>query len=187
MNSEYTKLKSIVDDIRVFKHDYSNTLCSIGGYISLNDMNGLKTFYNKLTSDLNRTNNAQMINPKVINEPSIYNLLISKNNIIQKKNLKFNFYSTIDYKTLNISPYYFSKLLGIFLDNAIDAAFQSKEREISLFCEINKNRDYQITVKNSYLNKDVDIEKIFLKGYSSKSVKSGLRSMGSFKNYKIYS
>lgn len=179
LNLEYAKLKTFTDDIRMFKHDYNNTLCSIGGYISLNDMNGLKNFYNKLTFDITKTNNTQIINPSTINEPSIYNLLIAKHNEIIGKNLKFNFYSAINYKNLNVSPYDFSKILGIFLDNAIDAANKSKEKEIYLSCEMNKNKDYKIIIKNSYINKDVDISKIFLKGYSSKTIKSGLRIMGS--------
>lgn len=74
----------------------------------------------------------------------------------------------------------FLSFYGIFLDNAIDAANKSCEKEISLSCELNKNKDYQIIIKNSYINKDVDVEKIFLKGYSSKSIKSGLRIMGGF-------
>ena len=176
---EYNKLKSFIDDIRIFKHDYNNTLCSIGGYISLNDMKGLEKFYNKLTFDITKTNTTQIINPSIINEPSIYNLLITKHNEIIRNNLKFNFYSAINYKDLNISPYDFSKILGIFLDNAIYAANKSDEKEIYLSCEMNKNKDYKITIKNSYTNKDVDINKIFLKGYSSKTVKSGLRIMGS--------
>lgn len=170
---KYTILKSINDDVRTFRHDYNNTLCSIGGYIALNDMNGLKKFYNKLTFDINRTNTSQMINVYSINEPSIYNLLVSKYNDIVNKDLNFSFYSSIDYKKLPISPYDFSRILGIFLDNAIEAAKTSTEKEIGLRCE-NNNNSYQIIIENSYINKDVDIEKIFLKGYSSKKIKSGL-------------
>lgn len=87
--------------------------------------------------------------------------------------MNFSFYSSIDYKKLPISPYDFSRILGIFLDNAIEAAKTSTEKEIGLRCE-NNNNSYQIIIENSYINKDVDIEKIFLKGYSSKKIKSGL-------------
>ena len=101
------------------------------------------------------------------------------NNIVKKK-LKFKFYSGIDFKKLSISPYDFSKILGILLDNSIEAASKSNEKEITLDCEIDRKNNYQITLKNSYTNKDVDLCKIYSKGYSSKSVKSGLRIMGSF-------
>lgn len=176
---ENEKSKQLVDDIRIFKHDYSNTLCSIGGYISLNDMNGLKKFYSKLTDGLSNSNNLQKINTISINEPSIYNLLASKYKTILKNNLKFDFYSTINYKKLCVSPYELSRILGIFLDNAIEASSISKEKELLISCETLKNKKHQIIIKNSYTNKDVDIDKIFLKGYSSKKIKSGLRFMGS--------
>ena len=40
--------------------------------------------------------------------------------------------------------------------------------------ELTQNNVKKIVIKNTYSNKDVDITKIFLKGYSSKKVKSGL-------------
>jgi two-component system sensor histidine kinase AgrC len=177
---ENKKSKQIIDTISIFKHDYSNILCSIGGYIALNDMNGLKKFYSKLTEDLYSCSTMQKINTTSINEPSIYNIFASKYKIILKNNLKFDFYSTINYKKLYISPYELSKILGIFLDNAIEASCLSTEKEISVTCETLKNKNQQIIIKNSYSNKDVDINKIYLKGNSSKNIKSGLRLMGSF-------
>ena len=67
LNIENDTLKGLLDNIRIFKHDYSNTLCSIGGYISLNDMTGLKNFYSKLSVDLSNVNNIQKINITSIN------------------------------------------------------------------------------------------------------------------------
>ena len=174
LNIENDTLKGLLDNIRIFKHDYSNTLCSIGGYISLNDMTGLKNFYSKLSVDLSNVNNIQKINITSINEPSIYNLFTIKNKAIIKNHLKFDFYSDINYKNLAISPYDLSKILGIFIDNAIDAATISPEKEISIICKNVKNKFSQITIKNTYQNKDVSIKDMFSKGYSSKDVKSGL-------------
>ena len=174
LNIENDTLKGLLDNIRIFKHDYSNTLCSIGGYISLNDMTGLKNFYSKLSVDLSNVNNIQKINITSINEPSIYNLFTIKNKAIIKNHLKLDFYSDINYKNLAISPYDLSKILGIFIDNAIDAATISPEKEISIICKNVKNKFSQITIKNTYQNKDVSIKDMFSKGYSSKDVKSGL-------------
>lgn len=167
-------IQSLVDKVRTFKHDYNNTLCSIGGYISLNDMNGLKNFFTRLNLDMNATNTMQLINTTNINEPSIYNLLSLKHKIIMQNNIKFDFYSSINYKALSIPAYELSKILGILLDNAIDAALLSDEKEISLTCRSYKNNIYQITLRNSYINKDVNIRDIYKKGFSSKKVKSGL-------------
>lgn len=171
---ENEKNKQLLDNIRVFKHDYSNTICSLGGYISLNDMKGLKKFYSKLTEDLTTINNLQTINNVLINEPSLYNLFASKHKIIIKNKLRFDFYSTINYKKLYISAYELSKILGIFIDNAIEAAKLTNEKEIFISCETLKNKKQQFIIKNSYNNKDINIDKIYKKGYSSKEIKSGL-------------
>lgn len=167
-------IQSLLDKVRTFKHDYNNTVCAIGGYISLNDMSGLKNYYSRLNYDINCTNNLQLINIKNINEPSIYNILSSKHQIILQNNIKFDFYSTINYKSLSIPPYELSKILGILLDNAIDAAILSSEKEISLTCKNYNKKSYQIILKNTYINKDVNIKDIYQKGYSTKSIKSGL-------------
>ena len=123
---------------------------------------------------MHSTNNIQLINPISINEPSIYNILSSKHKNIVKNNINFDFYSAINYKSLSVPSYELSKILGILLDNAIDAALLSEEKEITLACKNLKNGFCQITLKNSYINKDVNIQKIYEKGYSSKKVKSGL-------------
>ncbi len=167
-------MQNLVDKVRTFKHDYNNTLCALGGYISLNDMNGLKGFYSRLNYDMCSANNLQLININNINDPSIYNILCSKHKTILKNNIKFNFFNSINYKDLSIPSYDLSKVLGILLDNAIEAALISPEREISLNCKYKKNNFYQIIIKNSYVNKDIDIKEIFKKGFSSKKVKSGL-------------
>ena len=70
--------------------------------------------------------------------------------------------------------YEFSKILGILLDNAIDAAKNSVEREVFVSAEISKNLTQTIAIKNSYSNKDIDIKSIFNKGFSTKKIKSGI-------------
>ena len=173
LKSQNFAMQNLVDNVRAFKHDYNNTLCSIGGYISLNDMTGLKDFYSRLNFDMQAVNNIQLINTNNINEPSIYNLISSKHKIMLQNNIKFEFYNSINFKTLPIPSYEFSKILGILLDNAIDASLLSKEKEISLICRC-KNNNYSIILKNSYINKDVNTEKIYQKGFSTKKIKSGL-------------
>lgn len=167
-------MQCLLDNVRTFKHDYNNTLCAIGGYIALNDIKGLQNFYSRLNFDMHATNNIQLINATSINEPSIYNIISAKHKLIVQNNIKFDFYSSINYKALAIPPYEISKILGILLDNAIEAALLSNEKEISMACKNYKNSTYLITIKNSYKNKDVNIDEIYKKGTSSKKVKSGL-------------
>ena len=71
--------------------------------------------------------------------------------------------------------YEFARLLGILLDNAIEASAECEEKIINLtFRNDEKNHRQLIIVENTYNNKDVDTEKIFEKGVSGKDNHTGL-------------
>ena len=71
--------------------------------------------------------------------------------------------------------YEFAKILGILLDNAIEAARESEEKIINLTFrrEHNKHRDI-VLIENSYSNKDINIDEIYQKGFSEKENHTGL-------------
>ena len=80
---EETKLynKTLIilhDNIRCFKHDFNNILQAIGGYIQINDMDGLKKYYKQILKDCDKVNNLYVLSPDVINNPAIYSILASK-------------------------------------------------------------------------------------------------------------
>ena len=71
--------------------------------------------------------------------------------------------------------YEFARILGILLDNAIEASDECEEKIINLtFRNDLKNNRQLIIVENTYSNKDVDTEKIFEKGVSGKENHTGL-------------
>ena len=77
----------------------------------------------------------------------------------------------------NDKSYILSRMLGILLDNALEATSECKEKVINVqfLKEENKNRDV-IIIENTYANTDVDTNKIFEKNYTTKKDKgnSGL-------------
>lgn len=75
----------------------------------------------------------------------------------------------LDLSTLNMKIYEFTRILGILLDNAIEAAEQCREKEIHVILRKDPKVNRQLLIiENTYANKDVDTEKIFEKGYTSK-------------------
>ena len=162
-------LNILYDDIRGFKHDFNNTVQSIGGYISSDNIEGLKTYYQDLLIDCQKANNLSVLNPEIINNPAIYCLLTSKYNKADELGIKSDLEVLLDLSTINMRPYELSKVLGILLDNAIEASKQTKEKQINVTFkkDIKANRQL-IIIENSYSNKDVNTEKIFEKGYTSK-------------------
>ena len=83
---EYNNTLHILhDSVRGFKHDFDNIVTTIGGYIKTNDMNGLENYYSQLEEDCQKVNNLYILNPDIINNPGIYNLLTTKYNEAEEK------------------------------------------------------------------------------------------------------
>ena len=173
---EYNRsLRILHDSVRGFKHDFDNIVTTIGGYVKTNDMSGLKDYYLQLEDDCQRVNNLYLLNPDVINNDGIYNLLTKKYHEADSKNIKVNMTFLLDLSTLHMKIYEFARILGILLDNAIEASNECDEKIINLdFRDDSKNSRQIIRIENTYKNKDVDTEKIFEKGISSKENHTGL-------------
>ena len=168
-------LRILHDNVRGFKHDFDNIVTTIGGFIRTNDMVGLKQYYLQLEDDCQRVNNLYILNPEVVNNDGIYNLLTKKYYEADAKDIKVNITFLLDLSKLNMKIYEFARILGILLDNAIEASSECEEKLINLtFREDSKNSRQLIIVENTYKNKDVDTEKIFEKGVSGKEEHSGL-------------
>ena len=168
-------LRILHDNVRAFKHDFDNIVTTIGGFIRTNDMDGLKKYYLQLEDDCQRVNNLYILNPNVVNNDGIYNLLTKKYYEAESKNVKVNITFLLDLSKLNMKIYEFARILGILLDNAIEASSECEEKIINLsFRDDTKNSRQLITIENTYNNKDVDTEKIFEKGTTGKTNHTGL-------------
>ena len=168
-------LKILHDNVRCFKHDFDNIVTTIGGYIRTNDMEGLKKYYLQLEDDCQKVNNLYVLNPEIVNNDGIYNLIVKKYNEAEQKNVKVNISFLLDLNTLKMKIYEFGRILGILLDNAIEASSECEEKIINLtFRNDTKNSRQLVKIENTYSNKNVDTEKIFEKGISGKENHTGL-------------
>ena len=173
---EYNKTLHILhDSVRGFKHDFDNIVTTIGGYVKTNDMAGLKKYYSQLEEDCQKVNNLYLLNPDIINNPGIYNLLTAKYNEAIEKNIKVNITFLLDLNNLHMKIYEFTRMLGILLDNAIEAASECDKKVLNIsFRNDSKNNVNIIQIENTYLDKNVDIDHIFNKGITGKENHTGL-------------
>lgn len=105
----------------------------------------------------------------------IYNLLTSKYREAEARDIKINMTFLLDLNTLKMKIYEFARILGILLDNAIEASSECDEKIINItFRNDSKNNRQLITIENTYQNKNIDTEKIFEKGVSEKENHTGL-------------
>ena len=162
-------LNTLHDNIRGFKHDFNNIVQAIGGYLSTNNIDGLKVYYKDLLEECQINNNLAVLNPELINNPAIYSLLADKYNKADEDNIKLNLEIMADLSNLNIKTYELTRILGILFDNALEAASKCDKKIVNIsFRNDASHNKILIIIQNTYKNKDINIDKIFEKGYSSK-------------------
>lgn len=172
----YNKTLQILhDNIRAFKHDFWNIIQGIGGYVGKDDMEGLKSYYSKLVEDCQQVNNLTALSPSVVNNPAIYNILANKYHIADELGIKINLEVFMDLNELNINSYELTRILGILMNNAIEASKECEDKIINVTFRKDKKKNMQlIVVENTYMDKNIDTEKIYEKGYSTKEGNTGL-------------
>ena len=177
INAEnYNKTLSILyDNVKAFKHDFDNMVFTIGGFVNTNDIDGLKLYYASLEKECQKVNNLALLNPTLINNPGIYSLLTAKYQKAHNSKVDIDLEFFFDLNKLHMPIYDFSRMLGILLDNAIEAASVSKEKIIKIMFRDSINSKVQIVeIKNSYINKNIDTKNIFNKGITEKKNHLGM-------------
>ena len=172
----YNKTLQILhDNVRAFKHDFSNIIAGIGGYIATKDMDGLEKYYKQLLQDCNQVNNLSSLSPDSINNPAIYTVLANKYYKADSLGIKINLETFVDFNNLHMGIYEFTRVLGILMDNAIEAASECAKKIINVIIrnDVQCNRQLLI-IENTYNNKDVNIDRLSEKGYSTKPNNTGL-------------
>lgn len=168
-------LKLAQDDLRGFRHDFANIMCTIGGYVHVKDMEGLSNYYHQIQKDVVKVNNLSALDPSIINNPAVFTLIASKYDKAAENNITMNINCLLDLNNLNMKIYEFTRILGILLDNAIEAAKECDEKVIYLEIRKDTHRNRQLLlIENTYENKEINIDKIFEKNYSTKQGNSGI-------------
>ena len=163
-------LNVLYDNIRGFKHDFQNIMQSLGGYISTNNMDGLRNYYKDLLPDSLKINQLDILNPDTINNPAVYSILTEKYHEADNFDINMNIEAFLDMQNINMKTYELTRILGILLDNAIDAAKKCDKKQINVTIRKDNKANRQLfIIENTYTNKDVDTDKIFEKGYTSKA------------------
>jgi two-component system sensor histidine kinase AgrC len=176
----YTKTLTILhDSIKGFQHDFNNVVQAIGGYINAENMTALKEYYSQVLADCQKANNLAILNPEIINNPAIYSLFTSKYHTADELSIKTNFEIVSDLSEINMKMYELIKILGILLDNAIDASKECEEKIINVTIrkDLKSNRQLFI-IENTYADKDINVDKIFEKGFTTKERKTEDHGIG---------
>lgn len=170
-------LLEITDNVRCFKHDFNNIIQAINGYIDLKDINALQKYFTPLLEECHHINLVELLDFQVMDNPAIYSVLLNKYEVAKENNITMNIDIMIKLDKFTEKSYELSRMLGILLDNALEASNECEEKVINIqfLKEESRNTDV-IIIENTYTNKNIDTHKIFEKNYTTKKEKgnSGL-------------
>lgn len=167
-------LEKIQQNMRTFKHDYKNMMSSIYLQSKEGNMQEIESTISKLMDEfdedidkkMNLTNQLANIQ---INE--IKSLLYSKITEINRQHISLHMEVLYPVQTIKMNIMDACRVLGILLDNAID---EVKDHEGDMNLVLSNQEDaFRMIVENSLFH-DVDIEKIYQEGYSTKGTQRGM-------------
>ncbi len=169
-------LIGMVDGVRTLKHDYNNIMQALNGYVTTKQYDKLAEHINSVIGECNMVNNLSVIDPKIFNEPAVYGIVGAKYFLANKDNIPFDLDILSNIAKIDFPKPDLSRILGILLDNALEATKKSNKPYIRLEMKFDKRKNSDIIrVINSYdLKNDINLTEIYKKGYSTKEVKSGI-------------
>ncbi len=172
---EYEKMYQLQ---RMVNHEIKNELSTIRGLIG-KDNKKLKSYVDELIDSKMVTKTKWMDTLKRIPEPTLRGLLYYKLATIESNGIKvdleisrevtvknFNKISSDLYKKV-------CKILGIYLDNAMEAVKDLETKNIRIDFYLEEKESLVISVMNNYEG-SIDLSQIEEKGYSTKGIGRGL-------------
>ncbi len=168
---DYThNLEAMYNGLRSFKHDYINILLSISGYIENCDMNELKNYFeNKIfpTKHLIDQGDYKLNQLSNIGVLEIKSLLSAKIIYAHESGIDVTIDIPDRVDRFLIDTVDLARILGIFLDNAIEATLETEQPQIGLNILRNK-AGVSIIISNRFQDNGVALHRLKQKGFSTK-------------------
>lgn len=184
---EYTKLlneydslflyiqefEDVIDNISLTNHEMKNQLVVLKNYVELNKQKEAINLINDITKTTYQNDDKLLSELKNLPKGGLKGLIYYKVLTAKSKKVSIEIDVSADvYKKLNKMSINQNKILcqiiGIYLDNAIEAASENRKKIIAVeIYSLDKN-SVSIVISNTFKNKEVDFNKIGKKGYTTK-------------------
>lgn len=170
-----TRYEKIINEQGKKNHEYNNQLMVLKGYLDKPDR--LKDYLELIIGEHKTGQNYTVKQLGFLPDGGIKGLLYHKLSKMEEEGIKSYLY--VDQGMQELSEDIFdiktcqdiTKILGVFIDNAIDASSKADQKEIEIDFKVQKDC-LIISVANTYDNK-TDGNKIGKKGYSTKGAGHG--------------
>jgi two-component system sensor histidine kinase AgrC len=163
-------IEKALDNLKRFKHGYNNNLNILYCFAKSGDGEKLLDYFNEVMGINDKLNDTAAFN---IKNAALYGIISSKVQYAEELSVEFKIIADSEIMEIkNIRMPELCELIGIFLDNAIEAAAESEDK-IAII-SITQDEEYiSILIKNSY-KETPDLDNIFGKSFSTKGDGRGM-------------
>ena len=169
------RYEKIINEQGKKNHEYNNQLMVIKGYI--NKPERLSEYLDEVIGEHKTGQNYTVKQLGFLPDGGVKGLLYHKLSKMEDNNIKYYLYVDQNLKDKDIESFDLktyrdlTKLLGVFLDNAIDAALKSEEKEIEV--ELKDKDDCLLVIISNTYDKSADINKVGKSGFTTKGAGHG--------------
>ena len=174
---EYTlRIESINNEMRKFRHDYVNILTTLSDYIREDDMPGLRKYFNEHIvpmKDKLKTRSIKMNGIEKLKVREIKGLITTKIIQAQEKRIPISIEVPDEIDRISMNTVELSRIIGIIVDNAIEASENLEEPLINI-AFIDNEESVTFIVMNKCSDDIPKIHELFEQGFSTKGDNRGL-------------
>lgn len=174
---EYTlRIESINNEMRKFRHDYVNILTTLSDYIREDDMPGLRKYFDEHIvpmKDKLKTRSIKMNGIEKLKVREIKGLITTKIIQAQEKRIPISIEVPDEIDRIDMNTVELSRIIGIIVDNAIEASENLEEPLINI-AFIDNEESVTFIVMNKCSEDIPKIHELFEQGFSTKGDNRGL-------------
>ena len=174
--SNYSQqVEGLYQEIRSFRHDYANILSSLKIGIDQQDINLVSQVYDsvlKNSGEKLKGKRFDVAHLRNINDLALKSLLLSKLSEAQNLSVPVSLEISEQFSIKNMEQIDFLTITSILLDNAIESA--AEDGIVVCFLEDTEWNKLVMIVKNSTLEREIELRDIFKRDNSSKGEGRGI-------------
>ncbi|MEK4384565.1 GHKL domain-containing protein [Solibacillus sp. FSL W7-1464] len=175
--SYVASLEQINQDMRKFKHDYINILTSLRIFIDDKNYDGLHTYFYEYILEASHQEQLNQHSMMVLNNlkiNSLKGLLTTKILQAQSHQVPFHIEIVEEITDIPVDPIVLNRMVGILLDNAIEAARETEDGEVRAAFIHMKDAILLVVTNKFNESTNIKVHEIYKEGFSTKGENRGL-------------
>ncbi|UEX90747.1 GHKL domain-containing protein [Staphylococcus ratti] len=170
------KIEEVNNRIRKFRHDYINILSTMSEYLREDDLEGLKAYYAKHISPLKdhfEANSLKLNGVENLKVKEIKGVITTKILQAQERQIEISVEVADEINEINMEMIDLSRILGIIMDNAIEASMDIDSPMIQI-AFIKTDTSVLIIIMNKAPENLPKLHTLYREGFSTKGKERGL-------------